>query len=1018
MKIPKSYQWTYPIFLLALGIYSVLHSKVQLLPNVEPPKVTFSVKWPGASANLLLTRVVQPYEQALQSKLDGLDSLEVTLKEEQVTFQATFDFATKLDRAEQNIRELLSRTRPLPLNVPAISYRQGGRNISNRVVGSYFITSQQGQFSEAQKQVIASLADKQLAHIHGIDKVELNPKLQQQLVFTLDPMKMAHYAMSYQQVRQVIRNVFNEPTGTLYENGKMIRMQYAGLHNIADFEQATVDFVNGIAIRLTDLATIEVQPIRTTASVRFNGQPALSMRVLRQSDANLLDMQQAIDQLLVKNQRILAPAGLDVHLSFDTALFIERAISWMIASIAAGFILSLLVSYAFLRRISPTILGGIITLLSVSGVMVVLNLLSVSINVISLAGITFAIGMFVDGVLIVSEHLDRTGDTDKDKISQRVWELAPALTASVLTSVVVFAPLIFNHEAEGQLFSGLAIAISAGLVIALTLTLLFTPVFAYHFIKPRPFKQIRPNRLLTQLNEKTNSAMIRRLLLVLFGIGAVVLTLVLFPAVSFLPSIKRDAIDVFMPQSGSDTVETIERNFVSPLSDALSQDPAIPATQNAYALGWSHFVTAAVRLHDSDQLPTTLAHLRKTLPAQFEGNRVVVMQGNLFGGLEDNNSIKLQLFVEDASWLSAQSKAVEALIEDNVESVSVRFSPNLAHQKATLRLSPKTDNLREMAISEQELKVILQSISDNDFAGIWNYQGKSLQAYIRLNHQGDLDNYRFIPVVTAKGVHTFLGELVNFEQTKVLPPLKRINGQSAITVSIAITDKLRTVSQVMEQLNAKVLPQLNQMIGQRGHIQIKGSAASLAKAKRFLSLMLIFSLLAFLLIVSVTYRSLKLGIYVLCTLPVALTGGVIGFRLLNSISPQSFDVLTLIGFMIMLGIVANNAILLVDAMNKNYRKGATLADAVAQANAVRFRPIMVSTITTVAGMLPLLLLPSQASVIYRGIAAVVIGGVIANLLSVFIVTSAMVKHFGLRYKGQAKEQPPLPVQSPMGATSS
>ncbi len=981
--------------LILLGVYSVVSNTVQLLPDVDPPRISFTVKWPGASENLLLTQVVEPYEQALKNKLAQLHSVEVKLAQEQATFVATFAFSANLTDAEQNIRTLLSRTRPLPLNAPPVVFRQGGNNVSNRVVGSYFITADSGDFSPEQRQIIKNIALQQLSTVVGIDTVELNPVLERQLVFKLDPIKMAYYSVSYQQVSEVISELFNQPTGSLYQGDEVISLRYAASTELADFSQTPVVFVDGVAIVLGDFSTIEIAPVRSTAAVRFNGQQAIAMRVLRMSNANLLVLQQAVDAILLKNKTLLNNAGLSFHLSFDTTLFIERAINWVIGAILAGFVLSLLVSYWFLRRVSPTLLGGMITLLSICGTLIVMNLFNVSINVISLAGITFAIGMFVDGVLIIAEYLDRHNESTKDAVLKRVRQLAPALIASVLTSVVVFSPVIINDGAEGGLFAGLAIAIVSGLVISLLLTLLIAPVFAFYFIKPIAAKQAPHSRWLQGLGKHTDSLSIRLVIVAFFCVGSVGLSVLLFPSLNYLPSVKRDAIDVFIPLPGANTVDFVETQVVNPLSDYILSDPQLPELKNAYALGWGHFATAALRLEDNSRLPAALAHLKKTLPAKFPDHRVIVVQGNLFGGIEDQNNIELQIFTADQAWLVANLAKIKALISDNIPAVRVRFDPNLSKAGAVRLLSPNRDNLRDMAVPERELKALLKVITDTEYAGLWSHQGESLPAYIRFDKTRSLAHYLDMPFVTRQGQQTFVGELVKVQSSHILPPLKRINGVSAITVKIALKDKKVSVSTVVDALEQSVLPQLRQLLADKGYVEVQGSAASLYKAKVFFALMLVFVFLAFFVIVALVYQSARLSFYVVMTLPFALCGGILGFRLLDSVSAQSFDVLTMIGFMIMLGVVANNAILLIDAINQAYQTRVSLSQAVAKGMQDRLRSILVSTCTTVAGMLPLLLIPSDASGIYRGIAAVIVGGIVANLLAVFAVTAAMVKQFGL-----------------------
>jgi multidrug efflux pump subunit AcrB len=986
------------VLLLVGGIYSGMNNKVQLLPDVEPPNVLFSVKWPGASENLLLTEVIEPYERLLTSKLEHLQYLTVSLSPEKVKFVTTFDFGTDLAKAEADIRTLLSQIRPLPINVPPIVYSQGGNNVSNRVVGSYFFVSVTNEFSSRQLQIIKAISEQQIANISGIDVVELNPQLGSRVLFTLDPKKMADYAVSFDRVHQVIKRLFDIPTGQLIQSDNALQLQYDGPVQLQDFASTPVDFIDGTAITLGDVATVSIEPIETTAAVRFNGQKAIAVRVLRLSSANLTQLQQKVQLVLDKNQQYLNSAGLKYQLSYDTTLFIERAIAWLVGSILAGFVLSMLVSYLFFRSIAPTLLGAGITILSVCGTLILMHMLGVSINVISLAGITFAIGMFVDGVLIISEYLIRHREKTLLGEIKRVRQLAPALIASVLTTVIVFLPLLFNQGGEGQLFSGLAVVIVGGLVLALLLTLLIAPIFAFHFFSESAVIQTRESKLLNIIARYTQSWFSRIGVLAFFCIGGITLGIAVFPPLNYLPSIKRDAIDVFVPLGAGLSVAGVEKALVEPLNQAITTDAELGEMKNTYVLGWGNFVTAALRVTDHERIETVLAHLKATLPAKFPENRVIVMQGNLFGGMGDVNNIELQLFVRDTRWLADNQSAIKKLIEEKLQGIRLRFDPDLSHPASRYVMSPKRDNLRDIGVDEGSLKHLLRLITQNDYAGLYSREGEALKAYMVLATREELSDYGNVEFVTDTGQLTYLSALVEFDKRVIVPPLKRINGAAVMTIKVGVVDKNQSVSSVVSALHASVIPPLTQMIGDKGYIEVKGSAASLSKAKDFMALMLAFLLLAFFVIVALVYRSVKMSLYVVLTLPFALAGGVVGFNVLNAIEPQGFNILTMIGFMIMLGVVSNNGILLIDAINKAFCRGLALSAAVDSGMQERLKPILVSTITTVAGMLPLLLLQSQAGHIYRGLAAVIVGGILANLLAVFWVTSAAVKQFGLTNK--------------------
>lgn len=1006
--------------LLSAGAWSIYHNRIQLLPDVDPPKISFRVNWPGASERLLLTQVIRPYEQALRNKLPSLQQLQVKMAQERILFEATFEYGTRLETAEQNIRTLLARTRPLPLNVDPIEFRYGGSNVSNRVVGSYFFTSDSGEFNDAQKQAIEVIALQEIELLKGIDLVELNPRLERQLTIELNAHDLVKFNLTFDQVRNVVSQILDAPVGTIRTGGKIIRSEYRGTEHLTILANTPISYQGGVMVSLGDISDIRIEQVPLTAVARFNGENAIAMRVLRKHQENLIELQEQVSTILQQHSQTLDSLGLRYHLSFDTALFIKRALSWVLGSILLGFLLSLVLSYVFFRRLAPTFLAALITLLSISGVMAVLDLLNVSINVISLAGLTFAVGMFVDGVLILYEQLDQQANGKFSSIFEirgKTGQVVPALTASTLTSVVVFLPIIFNQGAEGQLFAGLAVAYASGLLISLLLTVLITPWFVFHFIQP----QVKPSVITPTLFSFTNrliATRVKRLgILTLLIPGCLALALWLMPNMSFLPTIKRDAIDIFVPLGRDKTLDTLDKELIHPISEQFQQDQQLPAIKNAYALGWENFFTAAIRLENNDELESALAHLKQTLPEQYPNHRVIVMQGNLFGGLEERNNVELMLFVSDQQWLADNLENIKTVITQEIPGVSLRFDPNLGRQATMLEVTPRFDRIRSNGITEQDLKSVFRLLSGADFVGVWTDNGDPLNTFLVTARDSSIAEYEQIPYLTPTGNQTYLGELLTFKQRKVAPPLIRIDGSAVLVAKLRLSDPGITVSDVEAKLQSTVLPKLQELISHRGRVEVRGSAASLQKAKGFVLWMTVFVMAALFAIVALIFRSARVGSYVLLSLVPAFLGGVLGFRLLNLLSPSSFNVLTLIGFMIMLGIVINNAILLIESMRRHFLSGAPLSDAVALGVNSRTRAILVSTLTSVFGMLPLLIFPSEASLLYRGIAAVIVGGMIANLMSVFLLTGTLVSQFGFGHPAKTNLLQKIKQKLPQGAAA-
>lgn len=992
------------VIIFVCGVFSILQNKIQLLPNTEPPQISFSVSWPGQNEAFLISDVVKPYEDIILSKIDNLESLIVTTEDEYASFEITFDFGADLAFEERKLASLLSQARSLPLHIKAPSFRRGGNNVSNRVVGSYFITSKYDEFSTEQLKFINDLAERKFKLLRDVEEVEINPLLEKQLKIKLDMDQLYQLGLSFELVRSSVLEILNQPVVRLYEGDNVVTTKFKQARSIEDLLTKPVAYHDGVAILLGDVAQVAIEPIVPSAVARYNGQQAIAMRILRDANANLVEVQSLVSEVLLSESASIQASGLEYNLSFDTAVFIERAIVWVLGSLLTGFILTLFVSYLFFRRLYPTLLAGLITLLSICCVFIVLNVTNTSINIISLAGITFATGMFVDGVLIFVEHLDRLSQEQKltlGIINSSLNKLVPALVASSVTTVIVFVPVIFSSGAEGQLFRGLSLAIASGVIFSLLLTIMLTPLFALRFLSTQPSQSKAPLTPLIQLIQVLIAKKIRSKL-TLFSIILLSLFCIswMLPSVSYLPSVKRDAVDVYIPIPPSKRIEAVNRDVVKPLNDVLQAIPEEFKLKNNYVIGWPYFVTAAIRLENPEQVSNLAKYIKGALANELPGQRVIVLQGELLGGVESSNDITVNLLVNDKVWLFNNLGKIREIFSSQLPGVVLRVTPIADEYVSEYEMIPNNAALRYLEVSDNELKNIVKALGQSEFIGKWYDNNEVLHSYITIKELDE--NYTNIPYVTSNGKRSYVGELVKIQSSEKLPSLRHIDGAQAVTLSLAITDKNLTVSDVMAKLEGSLLPEIKQLLGDKGFVKVEGSAASLAKAKLFIAVMLLFAITSLFLIVTVLFRSKKLSVYVLISLLPSLCGAILGYQLLGLFSDKDFNVLSMLGFVIMLGIVANNSILLVDAIQQHFVSAQVVSKAIIAGVKDRIRAIVISSLTTVLGMLPLLIFSSQASQIYQGIAAIIVGGITINLFTILLIIPAMVSLFGLSLKPNEK----------------
>jgi len=664
-------------------------------------------------------------------------------------------------------------------------------------------------------------------------------------------------------------------------------------------------------------------------------------------------------------------------------------------------ILAIGVLWLFLRQFRSTLLVGIAIPISVLATVLVMLLTGHSLNVISIAGIAFAVGMTLDAATIVLESILSRRERGMSPVqaaldgATQVW---PALFASTLTTVIVFLPVIFMKNTEGQLFADLALTISVAIAVSLVIAMTVLPVAAARWLTLTTAAATQkaaewPRKLGDRMAALTDSPRQRKITIAACLIAPAVLTWLLVPPIDYLPPVKRDAIDGFFQFPPGMNVDAIDEEVVKPIVERLRPYMAgekEPRLKNYYILIFPGGGAIGVRPLDASKIDELGKLINEEITVGFPDLQVFAQQGNLFGGFGDGRNIEIRLQSADFDGLLKAASAAQDVITEKLPGAQVRSFQDLELSEPELRLVPDDRRISESGWTRANVATVVRSLGD----GIWvgeHFDGdRRLDMILRAKGWDSQDALAAVPVATPTGGVVPLGELVAIEPTVGATGLRRVDGRRTIGLNV-IAPPGMSLQQTMDKIESDVGPAIQPLLPPDGGIRYAGDAGSLETALADMRINIGLALLVLFLLMAALFRSLKDSALVLLTVPLASLGGVLGIRFLNLFTPQTLDMLTMVGFIILLGAAVNNAILLVDSTRSAERSGMSRRDAVRHALEQRTRPIFATSLGQLAGLLPMIIVPGPGAALYRGLGTVIAGGMLVNTVFMLVLLPALLR---------------------------
>jgi HAE1 family hydrophobic/amphiphilic exporter-1 len=1061
------------ILVTLFGILAILSMPVQLTPEVQIPTVNVQVTWRGASPQEIERELVQALEEQLRT-VEGLAKLSSSSSYGEGSIELEFPVGTDMPEALVKVNTRLQQIRKWPIDAdrPAI-YTTGAndRPVAWLILGQAAPAAEAIERARAEHPALAAdlarvrsartpdlalyrmrklaaahpeLAglvpatldvesmrrmaedeiESRLERIKGVANADLVGGRADELQVIVDPQLLAARGLTIDDLRTALANQNQDTSGGDLWEGKR-RYLIRTLGQFRSPEQVAGVIIarrEGKPVYVHDVARVELGKKKPDGLVRRFGARNIAIRVTREKDANVLETMRRVRGVAADIDKALAARGLSLTLVYDETTYIDSAIGLVNDNILVGGLLTLGTLLLFLRNLRSTLIVALSIPVSVMGTFLALAAFGRTLNVISLAGIAFAVGMLIDNSVVVLENIFvrwQAGEDPRTAAVRGTTEVWGAILASTLTNVAVFLPVLFVRGEAGQLFGDIALAISAAVGLSLAVSGLVVPTAAAVLLRGRGAKEAAAvvtagdgggrGDLLRRLgggfvagvigiNRSLMAGTVRPVLasIVIFAL-AVLATWVLLPKVEYLPEGNRNLVfGIMLPPPGYNLDEMLELGAI--VGDRLlpywDVDPGTaeaaaldgPVLEDAFFVltrGRSIFVGArAFDPLDAARVVPLLRRATTGLPGTF----TVVKQSSLFEqGLGSGRTVDVEITGPDLGRLVQLGQKVMAAIPEAVPGGQALPKPSLDLSSPEVQLVPRFEQAADMQLDARQLGYMVDCLVDGGYATDYFLDNDRIDLVIKgddrfVQRTQDLRN---LPVVTPGGQLVPLESVAEVREFSSGPEqILHRERERAITVQVTPPTKM-PLEAAQERIQRLVIDPLVAADALAGgyRITLGGTTDKLRSTWQSLWFNLFIAGVITYLLMAALFESWVHPAVIIASLPLGSVGGLLGVGLLNRIGAaygiyQPLDVLTMLGFVILVGTVVNNPILIVERALQLVRAGGDPVEATLEAVRSRIRPIFMTTFTTVLGLLPLVIFPGAGSELYRGLGAVILGGIL------------------------------------------
>jgi HAE1 family hydrophobic/amphiphilic exporter-1 len=999
--------WVGIVLALLFGAIALTRLPLQMIPTVDVPEITVETEYPAAAPFEVEREITRRQEEKLNS-VENLREMTSTSIEGKGTIVLKFDWGTNKDIARLGVSEKLDLVTEVPDDAKEAQIRAVNTDEEQPI--AWIIVEGDRSLNEIWEEVDDVISPR-LERVGGVGAVWRFGGQDREVHVVLDQRAVAARGLTIADIRDAIVAENRTTKGGQISEGKhrtVVRTvgEFSDIRQLEDIVLRQAGNGQGV-VYLRDVARVAFGHKDRDFAVRTNGVDAIALGVLRRSGANTLDTMRGVKaEIAYLNDRVYQGKGIRLTQVYDETRYIDESVALVTDNVYYGVILATIALLLFLRSFASTLVIALSIPISVMATFIVLSALGRTINIISLAGMAFASGMVVDNAVVVLENIVRHRELGKDRLraaldgASEVWG---AVLASTLTTVAVFVPILFVRQEAGQLFRDIAVAISAAVLLSLVVSITVVPMLSARLLTRRQRSRVPwLHAILDGVGGWFVAAVVgfldwlrrgvtRRLITAgAIVVGSVAAVYWLAPPMDYLPQGNRNLFFVIVKTPPGYSTEQKEQ-ILRVLEERYAKIPEIERYFSVVRLEEPLMGVLARPQHTSlPQMRALLATLRQTSQGVPGTVAVFATQSPLFrrrGAFFGGTNLQVDVKGKDLETI----RQIAARLEGELKQFRGANFVNSSFEWGSPELQVSVDRERAaaMGLSAREVGYIVETAVAGTLAGTFKEGGKEIDIkLVSSEREGrrtqDVDRTVFY---TRAGVPLRLTEIADVTASAGPTKVMHVDQDRSISMTVNVKEAL-ALEEAMAAVEDEIIAPARLALPLGYTINVAGHARDLTEAFNALKWSYVLAQIVIFLLMASLFESWLLPLYIMFSVPLAVTGGVLAVRLAHAMEPATkMDTVTMLGFIILSGIVVNNAILIVHQALNNVRDGGLEPQAaLLESVRTRIRPIFITTTTTVFGMLPLVASSGSGSELYRGLGAAVLGGLaMSTLFTVILV---------------------------------
>ena len=975
------------LIILLFGFIGYGSLGVREYPSVDNPIISVSCSYPGANADVIENQITEPLEQNING-IPGIRSLSSTSSQGSSRITVEFELSVDLETAANDVRDKVSRAQrylPRDCDPPTVSKADADATPILMVA----IGSDKRSLLEISE--IADLTVKeQLQTIPDVSSVEIWGEKKYSMRLWIDPIKMAGYGITPMDVKSAVdRENVELPSGSIEGNVMELSIRTLGLmHTAEEFNNLIIKEDNNRIIRLSDIGQAELGARDLKSYMKMNGVPMIGIVVIPQPGANHIDIADEVYRRMEIMKKDL-PEDVTYQYSFDNTKFIRASINEVKSTVYEAFVLVIIIIFLFLRDWRVTLVPCMVIPVSLIGAFFVMYLAGFSINVLSMLAIVLSVGLVVDDAIVMTENIYiriERGMTPKEAGIEGSKEIFFAVISTTITLVAVFFPIVFMEGTTGRLFREFSIVVTGSVIISSFAALTFTPMLATKLLVKREkknwfYRKTEPffegmNNGYSKLLEKFLQKRVWAWVITVFTLGLIFFLWNAIPS-EMAPLEDRSRITINTKGPEGVTYEYM-RDYAEDIT--ATADSIMPDAESITTRVWSGSGNIQITLKDLKDRNYSQMDVAEQLSKVVQKKtkaRSFVQQQSTFGGRRAGMPIQ---YVIQATNIEKLEKVLPIFMAKVYENPTFQMADvNLKFSKPEARIGINRDKANVMGVNTRDIAQTLQYGLSGQRMGYFYMNGKQYEIIGEINRQqrNKPVDLKSIYIRNSSGEMIQMDNLIQLTEGIAPPQLYRYNRFVAATVSAGLAEG-KTIGEGLDAMDAIA----SEVLDETFRTALTGESKEYRESSSSLMFAFILALVLIYLILAAQFESFKDPFVIMLTVPLAV-GGALMFMHFNG---QTMNIYSQIGIIMLIGLVAKNGILIVEFANQKQEVGIDKLTAIREASIQRLRPILMTSVSTILGLIPLAFATGEGANGRIAMGISVVGGMlISTLLTIFIV---------------------------------